>query len=168
MNDEHMAINPGRGWRICFHGEMMLIADHQPLTIVSWYHDKPWQGLDLFLFVFMALCCFGHIFMRMECMYFHVLLYEWCEDVDFAATLNHGKITSNTGAPMVSVHGMLRDTMVWWRHFFVLSLVIDRCRDWICFYLHSWCFVVNLTHVLSGVVVLLCFADFSCQERSRI
>ena len=41
-----------------------------------------------------------------------VLLYEWCEDVDFEATLNHGKITSNTSAPMVSVHGMLRDTMV--------------------------------------------------------
>ena len=50
----------------------------------------------------------------------------------------------------------------------LISVVIDRCRDWICFYLHSWCFVVNLTHVLSGVVVLLCFADFSCQEQSRI
>ena len=68
--------------------EMLLIADHQPLTMVSWYHewwalwrwcvttlfcsDKPWQGLeDLLLFVFMGL---------------------WWEDVDFEATLSHGNI----------------------------------------------------------------------------
>ena len=38
--------------------------------------DKPWQRLeDLLLFVFMAVCCFGHILMGMECVYFPVLFF---------------------------------------------------------------------------------------------
>ena len=56
MNDEKMMING--------------------MTTTLFCGDKPWQGLeDLFLFVFMALCGFGHILMRMECMYFPVSFF---------------------------------------------------------------------------------------------
>ena len=46
-------------------------------------------------------------------------------------------------------------------------MAINHCRGWICSELPSWLLFVDGTDAFSGVVVLLCFADFSCQERSK-